>query len=134
MMITSEGRVKIADFGVARVAQTEHMTGSCGTFQWMAPEVMISVKYSVSADIYSLAIVFWEICELSAPFTNLPQSYIPIAVVNEKKRPIFTSKTPLSLQGLIARCWQDNSNMRPTAADVAQILSGFLEQTTDLIN
>lgn len=32
--------VKICDFGLARLkAFTNHMTGSCGTAQWMAPEV-----------------------------------------------------------------------------------------------
>ncbi|DBA02936.1 TPA: hypothetical protein N0F65_005963 [Lagenidium giganteum] len=70
------------------------MTGCCGTFQWMAPEVISGEKYSVSADVYSFGIIMWEICEIAAPFANVSPGLIPILVVRDKKRPELTAKTP----------------------------------------
>ena len=45
------------------------MTGLAGTFHWMAPEVLQSdANYSYKADVYSYAIVMWEIMAREPPF------------------------------------------------------------------
>ncbi|KAE8910387.1 hypothetical protein PF010_g1831 [Phytophthora fragariae] len=126
LLMTAEGRVKLADFGISRVNdQSDLMTGCCGTFQWMAPEVLTSQKYSLSADVYSFGVILWEICEGAAPFKDLAPAQIPIAVVQERRRPIISSKTPPPLRDLIQRCWQHEPTLRPTAAEVVGILQGF---------
>eukprot|EP00644_Phytophthora_capsici_P000218 jgi/Phyca11/100027/e_gw1.4.960.1 len=115
------------DFGISRANdQSELMTGCCGTFQWMAPEVLTSQKYSISADIYSFGVIVWEICEGSAPFKDLTPAQIPLAVVQERRRPIISPKTPLPLRDLIQRCWQHEPTHRPTAAEVVGILQSFI--------
>ncbi|KAG1700120.1 hypothetical protein DVH05_011932 [Phytophthora capsici] len=127
LLMTAEGRVKLADFGISRANdQSELMTGCCGTFQWMAPEVLTSQKYSISADIYSFGVIVWEICEGSAPFKDLTPAQIPLAVVQERRRPIISPKTPLPLRDLIQRCWQHEPTHRPTAAEVVGILQSFI--------
>lgn len=127
LLVTAEGRVKLADFGISRVAnQNDLMTGCCGTFQWMAPEVISSQRYSLSADVYSFGVILWEICEGAAPFKELAPGQIPIAVVHERRRPVLSPKTPLPLRDLIQRCWQHDPASRPTAAEVVTILQGFL--------
>ncbi|CEG47477.1 tkl protein kinase [Plasmopara halstedii] len=130
LLMTAEGRVKLADFGRSRSNdQTELMTGCCGTFQWMAPEVLTSMKYSLSADVYSLGVVLWEICEAAAPFKDLAPPQIPLAVVQERRRPIISAKTPLLLRNLIQRCWQHEAALRPTAADVVGTLQSCFSST-----
>ncbi|KAG2772591.1 hypothetical protein PC129_g3409 [Phytophthora cactorum] len=126
LLMTAEGRVKLADFGISRSNdQSELMTGCCGTFQWMAPEVLTSMKYSLSADVYSFGVIMWEICESAAPFKDLAPAQIPIAVVQERRRPIISPKTPPPLRNLIQRCWQHEPALRPTAAEVVGILQSF---------
>ncbi|EGZ28431.1 hypothetical protein PHYSODRAFT_471306 [Phytophthora sojae] len=105
------------------------MTGCCGTFQWMAPEVLTSQKYSLSADVYSFGVILWEICEVAAPFKDLAPAQVPIAVVQERRRPIISPKTPPPLRDLIQRCWQHEPTLRPTAAEVVSILQGFFPST-----
>ncbi|TYZ60069.1 hypothetical protein PybrP1_008739 [[Pythium] brassicae (nom. inval.)] len=126
LLVTREGRVKLADFGISRVATSgDFMTGCCGTFQWMAPEVIVSERYSLSADIYSFGVILWEICEAAAPFADLAPGRVPIAVVQEKKRPRLSPATPQALQTLIQACWQEDAARRPAAADTVQVLQSF---------
>ncbi|CAI0407910.1 unnamed protein product [Linum tenue] len=54
--------VKVADFGVARVkTQSGVMTAETGTYRWMAPEVIEHKPYDHKADVFSFAIVLWEL-------------------------------------------------------------------------
>lgn len=50
------GKVKICDFGFARMVERfENMT-VCGTNQWMAPEVALGRLYDASADVFSYGV------------------------------------------------------------------------------
>lgn len=62
-------------------------------FAWYS-EVIVSENYSISADIYSLGIIMWEVCERAPPFANVPPGLVPITVVQEKKRPVLSASTP----------------------------------------
>ncbi|KAH9115853.1 hypothetical protein AeMF1_010134 [Aphanomyces euteiches] len=127
LLITDEGRVKLADFGIAKVAQDEFMTRCCGTYQWMAPEVIVSQTYSVSADIYSFGVVMWEICEASVPFADTPAALVAMAVIQENKRPTISPNIPTPLKDLISRCWDREANLRPDAATIVNALTTFLQ-------
>ncbi len=53
---------QIADFGVARIIETTgHMTAETGTYRWMAPEVIEHKPYDEKADVFSFAVVLWEL-------------------------------------------------------------------------
>jgi len=60
-ILMDEGyRPKIADFGWTRKV-SDKMTGKIGTYQWMAPEVIKSQKYTEKADVFSFGIILWVI-------------------------------------------------------------------------
>ncbi|ETW02456.1 TKL protein kinase [Aphanomyces invadans] len=127
LLITDEGRVKLADFGIAKLAQDEFMTRCCGTYQWMAPEVIVSQSYSVSADIYSFGVVMWEICEASVPFADTPAALVAMAVIQENKRPTISPNIPTPLKELISKCWHKEATVRPDAATIVNDLTKFLQ-------
>ena len=60
LLLDESGRVKLADFGWTK-GLDNYMTGKIGTYQWMAPEVIASHKYSEKADVFSYGIILWEI-------------------------------------------------------------------------
>ena len=47
------------------------MTGKIGTYQWMAPEVIASQKYSEKADVFSYGIILWQIASRQPPFKSI---------------------------------------------------------------
>jgi mitogen-activated protein kinase kinase kinase 9 len=67
LLLDESGRVKLADFGWTK-GLDNYMTGKIGTYQWMAPEVIASQKYSEKADVFSYGIILWEIASREPPF------------------------------------------------------------------
>ena len=75
ILITSKGTAKITDFGLAKVKQsTRSMVRSLvGTVNWQAPELWHPhPKYNHKVDVFSCAMVFWEILQWHNPNKKFP--------------------------------------------------------------
>lgn len=59
--------LQVCDFGIARF-QMSAMTAAIGSIQYMAPEVFISNHYTTKSDVYSFAIVLWEMATREVPY------------------------------------------------------------------
>jgi eukaryotic-like serine/threonine-protein kinase len=71
LIITDAGLLKIMDFGIARLQGSQHLTrdGSIvGTLAYMAPEQLRSEETDEKSDLYSLAIVLYEMLSGAVPF------------------------------------------------------------------
>ncbi|GJW09939.1 serine/threonine-protein kinase STY17-like protein isoform X1 [Tanacetum coccineum] len=79
--------VKVADFGVARVqTQSGVMTAETGTYRWMAPEVIEHKPYDHKADVFSFAIVLWELLTGEFPYSYLTPLQVAVGVVQQSLR------------------------------------------------
>ncbi len=86
LLITPEGRVKITDFGIARIADQVPLTATgqvMGTVQYLSPEQASGHPASPTTDIYSLGIVAYECLAGRRPFTGESQVAIAMAQINE---------------------------------------------------
>jgi eukaryotic-like serine/threonine-protein kinase len=86
LLITPDGRVKITDFGIARIADQVPLTATgqvMGTVQYLSPEQASGHPASPSTDIYSLGIVAYEMLAGRRPFTGESQVAIAMAQINE---------------------------------------------------
>lgn len=75
ILITSKGVAKITDFGLAKVKQsTRSMVRSLvGTVNWQAPELWHPhPKYNHKVDVFSCAMVFWEMLQWHLPNKKFP--------------------------------------------------------------
>ncbi|PIA47742.1 hypothetical protein AQUCO_01400386v1 [Aquilegia coerulea] len=72
LLMDTENVVKVADFGVARFqSQGGEMTAETGTYRWMAPEVINHLPYDQKVDVFSFAIVLWELTTAKVPYDTL---------------------------------------------------------------
>jgi eukaryotic-like serine/threonine-protein kinase len=87
LLITPDGRVKITDFGIARIADQVPLTATgqvMGTVQYLSPEQASGHPASPATDIYSLGIVAYEALAGRRPFTGESQVAIAMAQINEQ--------------------------------------------------
>ena len=81
------------------------MTNKIGTFQWMAPEVINGEVYTEKADVFSYAIILWEIAAREPPYKNIMGTKVSIDVIKYDLRPEIPKSTPEVFAKLIKRCW-----------------------------
>ena len=73
-------------------------------------------------DIYSLGMILWEMETGHVPFENESQQQVYSLLANDKMRPRIPPETNKSLALLIRRCWQDNSEKRPSLPKILESL------------
>jgi hypothetical protein len=89
ILVTPEGRVKLADFGVAFIneAATGNMGGEiAGTPTYMSPEQILGQKLDGRSDIYSLGVTMYEMLAGRPPFRGGDVSYQHVHVMPEPVR------------------------------------------------
>ena len=118
LLITPDGRVKITDFGIARIADQVPLTATgqvMGTVQYLSPEQASGHPASPTTDIYSLGIVAYEALAGRRPFTGESQVAIAMAQINEKapELPVTVSEP---VRNLVYSCIAKNPADRPASA------------------
>ena len=118
LLITPNGKVKITDFGIARVADQVALTATgqvMGTVQYLAPEQATGKPATPSTDIYSLGIVAYEALTGRRPFTGESQMVIAMAQINDKP-PAMGDEVDKRVQDLVMACLAKKPNQRPGSA------------------
>eukprot|EP00339_Tiarina_fusa_P021667 CAMPEP_0117044208 /NCGR_PEP_ID=MMETSP0472-20121206/30664_1 /TAXON_ID=693140 ORGANISM="Tiarina fusus, Strain LIS" /NCGR_SAMPLE_ID=MMETSP0472 /ASSEMBLY_ACC=CAM_ASM_000603 /LENGTH=650 /DNA_ID=CAMNT_0004755899 /DNA_START=116 /DNA_END=2069 /DNA_ORIENTATION=- len=128
------GTLKLFDFGMAKKLDDSkltddginyHLTGMTGSLRYMAPEVGLSKPYNQSVDVYSWALVLWQLLKLESPFgSNCTREFVTEHVFsNSSIRPIvFLHLWSDPLCCLLELGWGDDPAARPTFAVIQKIL------------
>jgi len=126
-----DGRLVVFDFGisklVSRSAAAEQdgfkMTGMCGSLRYMAPEVAQHRLYNHLAEVYSFAIVLWEMVALRRPFESVVSNDFEIRVCVRHERPkVNEKKWPPQLCSLLTSCWAPEFRERPEFIDIVDAM------------
>jgi serine/threonine protein kinase len=118
LLITPDGRVKITDFGIARIADQVPLTATgqvMGTVQYLSPEQASGHPASPTTDIYSLGIVAYEALAGRRPFTGESQVAIAMAQINETA-PDLPGTVSEPVRNLVHSCIAKNPADRPASA------------------
>uniref|UniRef100_A0A1D1XSL8 Serine/threonine-protein kinase HT1 n=1 Tax=Anthurium amnicola TaxID=1678845 RepID=A0A1D1XSL8_9ARAE len=128
LLMGANNVVKVADFGVARFQNTSgDMTAETGTYKWMAPEVMNHQPYNHKVDIYSFAIVLWELTTSKIPYNELTPIQAAFGVM-KGERPELPRNVHPRLLGLMQSCWDEAPARRPSFSQIAVELEELLRQ------
>lgn len=77
LLISNKGNIKISDFGWAGVKDNiDSMKNTfCGTFDYMAPEIMENKPYNEKVDAWALGVLLYELTQGYPPFRGTILKY-----------------------------------------------------------
>ncbi|XP_051145598.1 integrin-linked protein kinase 1-like [Andrographis paniculata] len=125
--------LKVGDFGLSKLIRVRHshdvykLTGETGSYRYMAPEVFKHRKYDKKVDVFSFAMILYEMIEGTPPFSHY-EPYEAARHVSDGHRPIFRAKgfTP-ELMELTEQCWSADMNKRPAFLEILKRLEKMKE-------
>ncbi|KAF6167020.1 hypothetical protein GIB67_041275 [Kingdonia uniflora] len=116
ILITKEGLVKLADFGVAtKLTEADVNTHSVvGTPYWMAPEVIEMSGVCAASDIWSVGCTVIELLTCVPPYYDLQPMPALFRIVQDEHPPISDSLSP-DITDFLRKCFQKDARQRPDA-------------------
>ena len=142
VMVTRERRVKVLDFGLAKMAGVEErdrdetLTATAeslipgegrmlGTVPYMAPEQVRGEAVDARSDLFALGIILFELATGRRPFTGETSIDVSHAILRDAPEPLarLRSGLPADFERIVSRCLQKNPRQRfQTALDVSNEL------------
>jgi serine/threonine-protein kinase len=122
IMLSVQGSVKLADFGIALVSGSADLTTTgqiIGTPSYMSPEQIRGEALGPASEIFSLGAVLYEMVTGAKPFTGPTDVAVTHAIIH--KRPVrirkLSHKTPKRLVRVIMKCLRKRTSRRYATMD-----------------
>ena len=115
IIISTEGKVKVTDFGIARAASSNTISSDVmGSVHYASPEQARNGFVDNRSDIYSLGIVMYEMVTGRVPFDGDTTVAVAIQHLQEEMviPSVYASNLPISLEKIILKCAQKNPDRR----------------------
>ena len=115
IIISREGKVKVADFGIARAASSDTVTShAMGSVHYTSPEQARGGYSDAKSDIYSIGITLFEMVTGRVPFDGETTVSIAIKHIQEEMPSPrnYVPDLPISVEKIIMKCTQKNPDRR----------------------
>ena len=147
VMVRDDGYVKVLDFGIAQLAQTEGAESNndsrltrpgmvVGTMRYMSPEQATAAEVTPASDIFSLGIVLYELAAGRHPFEASSDMAVLSSIIL-REAPLasrINPRLPRELDVLLSRMLAKNPAARPAAIEVATLLGAIAEPAAQAPN
>jgi len=125
--LLKNGRAVITDFGLARMKVSSNSAQktkqNVGPLKWMSPEAILEREYSIKSDVFSFAVVMYEIITQQPPWKDLSVVQASHQVIEGNRMKIPSEcNCPHLLENLVNRCWAQDANDRPEFSEIYDIL------------
>ena len=125
MLIADDGRVKVADFGLAKAISTDTQHTATkgvliGTVSYLAPELVVEGKADARADVYAAGVVMFELLTGSKPHEGETPIQVAYKHVHNDVPPpsSLAPELPAYVDALVARATAREPGLRPADASV----------------
>jgi hypothetical protein len=138
IMVSFDGVVKLCDFGIAKAAAaSDHLTNPGqvkGKYAYMSPEQTIAAQLDGRSDVFSLAIVMWELLTGKTIVPRGDAIAAMRAIRDGKLDPVekVNPQVPAPLAAAISWALEPKREKRADAAELAQALEAFVKSAPDL--
>jgi len=120
IMRSEQGTIKLMDFGIARVMESDKTTKVAGTPSYMAPEQMTGKGVDRRSDIFAVGVTIYEMLTGFLPFEGIRRDQPPIPMPN------LRPEIDRDLDALVSRCLAVEKQDRPIdAAELQRALAKF---------
>jgi len=115
------GDVKIFDFGLARIMpeggnpySSKYEMSGAGSPRYMAPECLAGEDYNLKADVYTFAIVMWQMLTGETPYSFIrSRDQLLYYVIEEQGRPEIDDCWPANIKRMLTMCFHADHVNRP---------------------
>lgn len=128
ILISTEGKAKVTDFGIARAVSNNTISADVmGSVHYASPEQARNGFVNDKSDIYSLGIVMYEMVTGRVPFDGETTVAIAIQHLQEEMvlPSVYTPEIPVSLEKIILKCTQKSPDRR--YANTSELLADLKE-------
>lgn len=115
IMISTDGKVKVTDFGIAKAASSNTISSDVmGSVHYASPEQARNGFIDARSDVYSLGIVMYEMITGRVPFDGDTTVAVAIQHLQEEivKPSVYAPNIPVSFEGIILKCTQKTPDRR----------------------
>ena len=134
IMVRADGIIKLLDFGLAKLTEREELSAEpdattlalvntepgsiLGTVAYMSPEQAAGRVVDTRADIWSLAVVLYEMITSNTPFQGASKSHIIVAITDHEPAPLtqFAADVPEALEWIISEALTKDPDERTQTA------------------
>jgi serine/threonine protein kinase len=131
LLVDEHETVKICDFGFSQAIEGSGRDDSTpkGSPLYMAPEVMALMDFDYSSDVYSFAIILWEMLTGQEPYPDAEdyQSLYNMVVIEGVRPPLNESAAiPEEIKPLLEKCWHADLTLRPNFDKIIRALENVI--------
>jgi serine/threonine-protein kinase len=130
ILLTPSGDAKVADFGIAKVAESNDLTATgllLGTPSYLAPECITGHPATAASDLYAVGVVLYEALSGCRPFAGGPPLAVCNAILSDEPRPLRELSPQVSerLAAVVSHAMEKDPGRRyRSASDMISALEG----------